>query len=353
MPEADPRKVRLRDVAELSGVSPATASRILRGLYTGPTETRDKVFEVVRATGYEPNSAARQMRTGTTGRVGIVTESLSDPEITPYVNALVAEAATRGLVVLLWTGDGPARPGVLTGAKQVDGILHVRSSSPQTHAGSEGGIGHAPESAGSPAVTTPTVFLNGTTEDLARGDLVRCDEAADMEALVRLFADAGRWRVALVGDLKRHAERVEALRDAVRTFDLSLSPSLMVDCSNEEQAASEAIVAISADLPPDGIIALTDVVALGVIDGLRSLGLSVPGHTWVVGNGNLHASALPPYQLTTLQPPYPEMAARAFDLLEHRLRDRVRPPEQFRLASNVMSRVSTTDPLLMLARDER
>ncbi|MGH8913052.1 MAG: LacI family DNA-binding transcriptional regulator, partial [Acidimicrobiia bacterium] len=61
----------LDDLAQLSGVSRATVSRVING---GPVseQTRLKVLEVLENHDYRPNLAARSLASGRTGVIGVV-----------------------------------------------------------------------------------------------------------------------------------------------------------------------------------------------------------------------------------------------------------------------------------------
>jgi LacI family transcriptional regulator len=51
----------LEQVAKLAGVSRSTASRVINGHQNVRPEVRDRVLEVIRQNGYEPNRAAREL----------------------------------------------------------------------------------------------------------------------------------------------------------------------------------------------------------------------------------------------------------------------------------------------------
>ena len=58
------KRITIRDVAEKSGVSTATVSRVLNGEIRFPETTRKKVWEAAHTLGYEPSIQARQLRSG-------------------------------------------------------------------------------------------------------------------------------------------------------------------------------------------------------------------------------------------------------------------------------------------------
>jgi DNA-binding LacI/PurR family transcriptional regulator len=74
---------------------------------------------------------------------------------------------------------------------------------------------------------------------------------------------------------------------------------------------------------PTGIVAVNDLMALGLMSGLRETGLSVPSDVSIVGLDGLFLSALSNPRLTTVQLPVTEMARAMVE----RAMTRQRPPD--------------------------
>src|SRR6266498_4373175 len=88
---AEPAQQRLtiRQIADLAGVSIATAARVLNGRGDVSDETRDLVNRVIRENGYTANRSARGLSAGRTGLVGILV-----PLVYPaYFSGILAGAA--------------------------------------------------------------------------------------------------------------------------------------------------------------------------------------------------------------------------------------------------------------------
>ena len=88
----------LHDVAREAGVSVSTVSRALNDQPFVRPEVRERVLSASEALGYRPDVAARSMRTGTTGAVGLVVSDISNPlfaSIAKAADSLSARAGTR------------------------------------------------------------------------------------------------------------------------------------------------------------------------------------------------------------------------------------------------------------------
>jgi LacI family transcriptional regulator len=69
--------VTIAQVAEEVGVSAMTVSNVLNGKPGASDETRRRVMEAADRLGYSPNVAARSLKGGRTGLVGVVTLDLT------------------------------------------------------------------------------------------------------------------------------------------------------------------------------------------------------------------------------------------------------------------------------------
>src|ERR1043166_6616549 len=83
--------VTMRDVANLSGFSPATVSIVLNNAplarYIAPA-TKKKIEESARKLGYRPNAMARFLRSKRTNSVGVMFTDITDPFCTPILRGI-------------------------------------------------------------------------------------------------------------------------------------------------------------------------------------------------------------------------------------------------------------------------
>ena len=94
-------RVRIKDIAQEAGVSPATVSRYLNNTPGAMTdETRARIAEVVERTGYRPLAAARSLRTDRSHLLGIVLADIVNPYSSAMIEALSVEAAKVGYTLM-------------------------------------------------------------------------------------------------------------------------------------------------------------------------------------------------------------------------------------------------------------
>jgi DNA-binding LacI/PurR family transcriptional regulator len=91
---------------------------------------------------------------------------------------------------------------------------------------------------------------------------------------------------------------------------------------------------------PDGVVAINDMMAIGLIAGFRKCGLKVPDDISVVGIDDMMLSALISPAITTVRPPVQEMASLAVTRLMARLADPSLPVADFLFTPTLVKRES-------------
>src|SRR5688572_1878551 len=105
---ARPGSVRITEVAALAGVSTATVSRTLAAPGQVREETRRRVLEAVRQTGYTPNLAARSLRAQRSGLALVVVPNLITPFFADLLLGVDRALSEQGYGLLI--GNLHARP---------------------------------------------------------------------------------------------------------------------------------------------------------------------------------------------------------------------------------------------------
>jgi DNA-binding LacI/PurR family transcriptional regulator len=96
---------RLKEVARLAGVSPATASRVLSGATTVRETNRAAVLAAAAELGYRPNHVGRNLRRQRADMIGVVVSDIENPHFSAMVRAVEDAAYHQGGRVLLCNTD--------------------------------------------------------------------------------------------------------------------------------------------------------------------------------------------------------------------------------------------------------
>jgi LacI family transcriptional regulator len=328
--------VSIEDVARRAGVSPITASRVVRNQTNVAPATRERVLRAAAELNYIPNAVARGLRQARSGLLALIITDITSPFFADVARGAEDAAREAGVKLILGNSyDDPAFEADYLrsfGEHRVDGIVLV----PTDHAGKTLRDGLPKK--------MPIVLLDRGVEGAAV-DLVRCDTSAGTQTLCRHLLDLGHQRIAMVGGVASYPtwhERVSGYAAALSNAGLPLDQDLIVAGDYKADggvAATRQLMALPA--PPDAIVAANAQTVLGVLDELVRLRCRVPEDISVAAIDD----PLPPStfwaRLTVIAQPGYEMGRAAIDLLFARLGDGSdRPVQELVFAANLLVGVS-------------
>ena len=120
-------KVTLGMVAEASGVSPSTVSRILNGTAVVSQEKKDAVDRAIAELGFVPNPIARVLAGGRSLSVGVVTQAIDSPYYGVALRGIEEVLDAAGFVPLFasghWNAKEEQRCIDTLRSRRVDGII--------------------------------------------------------------------------------------------------------------------------------------------------------------------------------------------------------------------------------------
>jgi len=345
-PPQCPARLTLRDLASHSGVSRATVSLVLRKSPLVAQKTREKVSASVAALGYVYNRGAANFRTQRTQTVGLAMNELVNPyfsELTASVERALAKAGRT--VFLSNSSEDPAIQAAFIASMReynVEGLIicPTRGSNP-------GSLRRLAE-VGPPCILISR-NLPGSGLDYAGNDHRRGTHLA-AEHLIAL----GHRRIAMVGanDLvSTGVERREGYERALAARGIAVEPALVLHGPPTRSFGVEAVkTLLSLGEPPTACVCFNDVIAFGVLLGLRQLGLE-PGLDFaVVGCDDLAEAGLWTPALTTVAVDTIGMGEAAARLLIERSADFGLPRRQIVLQPRLIVRASSGPSRLKRAR---
>jgi DNA-binding LacI/PurR family transcriptional regulator len=331
----------IQEVAKAAGVSPMTVSNVINDRPHVRPSTREKVLAAMARLDYRVNVAARNLRKGRTGTIGLAVAELNSPYYGLLAGAIVAAAERRGFRVSIEQ----------TGASRENELDVLAMSRNRLYDGlilSTVGLGAA--DAELLRVDHPVVILGERIFD-GPVDHVGMPNVEASRAATAHLVEQGCRRVAIVcGPVGEEVDvsslRLRGYREALRDAGLPEDPRL-VACAEEltmRAGARQARRLVESGAGFDGVFCVTDTVAMGVLRGLADAGISVPGQVRVIGFDNIDESAFLVPSLSTVDPDHEGMARRAVDLLIARI-ERTEPGgdrEEFVSRYSVLARESTT-----------
>jgi LacI family transcriptional regulator len=303
-------RVTIREVAVAADVAVGTVSHYLNHPDRVSDEKAERIRTAIENLGFVRNNAGRQLRLGTSSTIAYLTPDVSNPYFAEVAEAIEDRAAERGVALFIANAHRePAREqeyldlfeqyqfrGLLVASHETieDRLVQLRRRG------------------------TPAVLLgyNAAADQpsLSVDDIVGGHLAAEH------LLSVGCERLCYVGGplgLKQVADRLSGASDIVRRSGNATLE--VIDTSHRTleggRAIGEELLRRDPSRRPDGIFAVNDIVALGIMQALVLGGVRVPDEVAIVGYDDIafaEASLIP---LTTIHTSHREFGIAAVDLL--------------------------------------
>ena len=298
------RKSTLRDVARISGVSYQTVWRVVNDHPSVASGTRQRVLNVVDELHYQPNPAARQLVTGKSQTIGVISYGLRHYGPAQMFTSIERALRTHKYGLVAASLDelnlGELEQAIRYVKRQlVEGIviivpLEINASKVKALCG-----------------VTPFILVDAPTEVKAPSISINQHSGAQVAA-EHLIALGHKKIAEITGPLTwydahlRHEGFLAALAHA------GLEPAASVPGDWTAAGGYQAMTQMIEATPhPTALFAANDQTALGAIHALSVRGLSVPDDISVVGFDDVPEAShyLPP--LTTVRQDFEELGKRS------------------------------------------
>jgi LacI family transcriptional regulator len=335
-------RATITDVAAEAGVHPSTVSRALNdhAASTIRAETRQRVLAAADRLGYRPSALARSLRLQRTLTLGMLVPDITNPFFSSIIKGAEDAARERGYNLILCNSeDDPEREATylrVLREGQVDGLLIASSQM------ADGTIDELRADA------FPFVLLNRAAHGVDDLAVLVDNHAAAVEAVAYL-AGLGHRRVGHVAgpqNTTTGAERCDGYRAAVLEYGLADEPGLLVEAEAfSEEAGSRALQAMLAgSARPTAIFGANDLIAIGMLQRLREIGVRVPQDISIVGFNDIPLAGLLEPALTTVRVPQLQMGVAGANLLIDHLEGKPIGEVRVTLPTELIIRASSAAP---------
>lgn len=303
-------RIRLQDVAALAGVSESTVSRVMNAKSGVSERTRSRVLAVLAEMGYAPPA----LHPPQLGSVGVIVPELDNPIFPKYVQTIEARLLASGYICVLGcatrVGAGEDDYLDLMIDRRVSGIVVVSGRHADVRA--DHSIYDRVVDLGI-ALVTVTGAIPGS--DIAS---VSADDRAATITAYRHLRSLGHERIGLLIGPQCYTPVVrkldgfldEARRDGVVGDPEDLVAETIFSLDGGYSGAQRLL-----DAGATGIVAASDMMALGAIRAARARGLAVPDDVSVVGYDDTELMRFTDPPLTTLHQPVTRIVEHAVDML--------------------------------------
>jgi LacI family transcriptional regulator len=310
--------VTIKDVAQLSGVSAMTVSRVINDSARVSPATRRRVEDAIRELGYVPSRLARGLSRQRTGTLALIVPDVANPFFTLIVRGAedVARRAGYGVILCDTRADlgieGEAIEEMI--AHRVEGILiapvndhslvHLRRLDKH-------GV--------------PFVLIDRTVHGVD-SDAVLGDSLAGARQLVEHLLALGHRRIGMIvesDEVSTARDRRHGYEAALKGAGITPDPELVVHAAVVREGGLNGMQRLlELTSPPTAVFTVNSLVALGAIEAVRAAGLEVPDDIALVCFDDIeYASRLYPF-LTAMDQPAETFGSLGTQLLLERIQGR-------------------------------
>jgi DNA-binding LacI/PurR family transcriptional regulator len=307
----------IKDVAKEAGVSIATVSYVLNNKHTFfSEETRQQVLEVVERIGYTPNVTARNLKSNQTRLIGYAWHELPYGQVNSvldYFTYCLAQAAEAAGYHILTFTHPPHDPvpvyEELIKTQRVDGFVLAGTVADDVR------IRFLMEQA------YPFVSF-GRSNPEWEFPWVDTDGQRGVYEAVNYLLDLGHRRIAMAAWPEESISgdfRVAGYRQALQTAGIPLHPAFILRGIHSEQFGREALAywyQLPEDEQPTAVIAVSDLIAIGVMNEARRRGIAIGDSLSVIGFDDAPMGQYLTPPLTTVRQPIAEIGQALVAMLE-------------------------------------
>ncbi len=291
---------RLEDLAELAGVSVATASRALNDSHLVNARTKNKVLRIARQHDYAGRTSFKTRQRGSNGNISLIIptpqgrdSALSDPFFLSLIGGIgdALWECGRNLVLSHVQLGAHEQAAALIRSGETDGFIII-------------GQGTLHEELNNMARHDIPLVVWGAHMPEQKYCVIGSDNEQGGHRSARHLLRLGRKRIAFVGDTESEETklRFQGYTRALKEAGIPLQEQLVQPTRFYPESGMEAIEnIISSGTQFDAVVAASDTIAIGVIRSLAAHGLTVPGDVSVVGYDDVIVASYCNPALTTIR----------------------------------------------------
>ena len=312
------KKVSLKDIAKLVGVSPSTVSFVLNGKATEmriSSRLADKIMKVAKNEDYKPNNVAVSLRTGKSKIIGLVVDTISGNFFASLAKIIESEAEHFGYkVIYCSTGNEITKARELLGMLyqyHVDGYLIIPTK------GLEKEIENL--SLNKKPLVLMDSYFSGT-----KLPYVLVNNYQGVSLAVKHLIEKGYRKIGFVGNdisLIQMQERKRGYLETLRANKITVNKRLLLETgyASPKEEIIKSIIAFIKNNNPEAIVFAANYLGVYGLECIRSLNLAIPKDIAIVCFDDHEIFRLFSPSITSIQQPVESIGKIAVQLLMQQL----------------------------------
>ncbi|MBK5201184.1 MAG: LacI family DNA-binding transcriptional regulator [Spirochaetaceae bacterium] len=302
--------ITIHDVAKMAGTSTATVSHVINGTRFVSDELQIKVKNAMDELNYKPNMMARGLKGGSMKTIGVVVPDCTNTFFSEIARAIDRCCFSKGYNIILCNTDNDVKQQSsycdMLISKMVDGVIMISSDN------SDDDINKLINA------SIPVVIADRTVNHKGVDNIIVNNEKGGYDATKYLIS-LGYTKIACIGGpsfISSSNQRVLGYRKALIESGIEINEDYI---SHGDFHFAGGIKSVSDFIKlkdrPEAVFATNDMMALGFIDGLKSLKIEVPNDVSVIGFDDIQLARITTPKLTTIAQPLDELALKATTLI--------------------------------------
>ncbi len=308
----------LKKIAQQLELSISTISRALNNHPDISNVTKEKVNLLANKLNYTPNLFAKNFRTQKSNMIGVIVPKISHYLTATIIEGIIDESDLKGYKVIVFESknDIKKQSDMLKTMLNfgVDGILLSLSKKTDEV-----------ESIFKIMNNIPLVLFDKVSNKIPCTQIIINEREAAFKIVEHLI-NSGKTKIAIIMETENSFNsqmRYEGYLQALKKYNLPIKENLIISVDNISLAQGINITRqlLLLKEKPDGIFAITDECAIGVIKALNSAKINIPKEIAVVGFSNSFGSEIVEPNLTTIEQPGNKMGQVAAKFLINEIED--------------------------------
>lgn len=278
-------RITIKDIAKLLEVNPSTVSRALKDHPDIGKATKEKIQQVAKELGYQPNYQAIRFRQNKSGLIGLIIPEMGMFFFPSIVKAIEEITKKNGYnLIILQSNDSLEKEkenALICQNFGLDGLLVCLSKETST-------IGHFTDILQS---KMPVVFFDKVIQKKETSTVVINDQMASFTAINHLARKGYKKISGVFGNpnLEITQSRKKGFLNALTKHQLPYREEFCFYTDTLAEAKTQFSDLLMQDELPDAVFAMTDQTLAGIIQAIYEKGLVIPEQLAVIciSNGNL------------------------------------------------------------------
>ena len=319
-------EITIREIAKRCGVGVSTVSRAINNHSDINPETKQRIMEVIKETGYIPNNSARNLKRTDAKCIGVLVKGITNPFFTPMIEKIEQETEKKGYALVLRHVEAYENEVdvalELEKEKRLRGIIFLGGSSK-----------HSADKM--KQLNVPVIFAtigSDISDELSINaySTVSIDDVQESRKMVEYLISLGHRKIAILTEGNNESSivklRFDGYCDALRRNNIEIDDRLIKYVDKRiytmKNGYETTKTLIESGVKFTALFCISDVLAMGALRAFADAGIRVPEDVSVAGFDGQEMSQFTVPRLTTIRQPLSDISEETmrliFDLIEEK-----------------------------------